>query len=139
MAGEPEAREKFFVISESHCLGFEEERHWTLEEWLAHEGMKDYNTMNEGWIEIITSSRSLGEGKDAARKLQMFFMASYNVDRFRNFIFQSRFFELFSVKPEVKAGLFQDDVQLMQFAFKWLKFALFGERTIPMKATDRPE
>ena len=132
--GERDAREKFFVVREAHCLGFMEEKQWSLDEWLGHEGVKDYSFMNREWLEIITSRKSLGvSGKDATRKFQMFFMASYNLDEFRTFVFQSKFFELFEVPQDLHDALAQSDVSLLKFAFSWLKFSLFGEKTMERK------
>lgn len=130
--GEKNAREKFFIVDESHCLGLQEERPWTLDNWLNHEGVSEYSAMNDQWLEIVTSSKSLGAGNDAARKFQMFFMASYNLDKFRKFIFESRFFDLFEVEAALKEKLSSDDVELMKFAFDWLKFSLFGDKTIQL-------
>ena len=62
----------------------------------------------------------------------MFFMASYNLDKFRQFIFKSKFFDRFRVDSELKDILKIDDTRLMHFAFDWLKFSLFGEKTIPL-------
>ena len=126
-------KEKFFVVHEDHCLGFGEDRSWTVEEWLADQGVHEYNHMNDGWLEIISSPKSLGPEKDIPRKIQMFFMASYNLDKFREFIFGSRFFDLFDVDGEKRKKLGSDDVALMSFAFDWLKFSLFGERTLSIK------
>jgi len=89
---EKAVREKFFVVKEEHCMGFEEERVWTVESWMSDQGLDEYNGMNDRWLEIISSSRSLGSKEDIPRKLQMFFMVSYNLDRFRSFLFGSRFF-----------------------------------------------
>ena len=90
--------------------------------------------MNDGWLEIISSPKSLGPEKDIPRKIQMFFMASYNLDKFRQFIFGSRFFDLFDVDAEKRKKLGSNDVALMSFAFDWLKFSLFGERTLSIKS-----
>jgi Fe-S-cluster containining protein len=127
------ALEKFFLVIEDHCLGFQEDREWTIDEWMKHEGIHEYNAMNDPWLEIITSQKSLGAEKDRHRKMQMFFMASYNLDRFREFLFKSRFFELFDIHPDSQEGLATDDIALMKFAFKWLNFSLFGEKTIQLK------
>ena len=129
----PNALEKFFLVVEEHCLGFQEDKEWAVEEWLKNEGVHEYNTMNDQWLEIITSSKSLGPKEGITRKIQMFFMASYNLDRFREFIFKSRFFDLFDVEPHIKEGLASDDVELMKFVFNWLKFSLFGEKTMRIK------
>ena len=60
----------------------------------------------------------------------MFYLASYNLDKFRRFVFESRFFQLFQVSPEKREGLRTHDVELMKFAFDWLKYSLFGEKTL---------
>ena len=128
--GEKEAREKYFIVNEKHCLGFQEERQWTIEEWMANEGVDEYKALNDQWLEIITSKKDLGPEKDVSRKIRMFFMASYNIDKFREFVFKSKFFNLFEVEPALKKKLAFDDIELMKFGFDWLKFSLFGEKTI---------
>ena len=75
----------------------------------------------------------LGPEKDVPRKTQMFYMASYNLDKFREFIFKSRFFDLFQVESDLKEKLDSDDVALMKFGFDWLKFSLFGDMTIQIR------
>lgn len=132
--GKRDTVEKFFMIEEKHCLGFHEDREWTLEEWLENQGLDDYNMFNDLWMEIITSSKDLGQGEDFKKKVQMFNMASYNLDRFREFLFGSRFFTLFDVEPDIQDELASDDTELIIFAFKWLKFSLFGEDTIQIKS-----
>lgn len=125
--GSKRAAEQFFLVEEAHCRGFEENREWTVADWAAHEGLDQYNQMNDKWLEILTSRKGLGPKEIAAKKVQMFFMASYNLDRFREFVFHSRFFQLFEVDPAVKGKIAENDVDLMLFAFEWLKHALFGE------------
>jgi hypothetical protein len=131
---EKEAREKFFMVREDHCLGFQEEKEWTIKEWMAGEGLDEYNAMNDRWLEIISSQKSLGSENNIPKKLQMFFMASYNLDTFRSFLFNSPFFDRFLVESDLQEKIASDDKALMSFAFDWLKFSLFGEKTIQIKA-----
>ncbi|MBW1780865.1 MAG: YkgJ family cysteine cluster protein [Deltaproteobacteria bacterium] len=131
--GEKAAHNRFFVVAESHCQGFKEKRAWTLDEWLDHEGVKEYDTINDQWFGIVTSSKTLGPKAHIPKKHQMFFMASYNLDKFREFIFNSRFFDRFQVDSALKMKLEIDDVTLMRFGFDWLRFSLFGEKTIQIK------
>jgi len=126
-------REKYFIVDEDHCLGFQEDREWIIEKWLKNEGVDEYNKMNDQWLGIITSQKSLGPEKDYHQKIQMFFMASYNLDKFREFVFKSKFFKRFKIETTHKESLSSDDVELMKFAFGWLKFSLFGEKTIQIK------
>jgi Fe-S-cluster containining protein len=123
-------QERFFIVEEKHYLGFRGPREWSLKEWLASEGVNEYNAMNDLWSEIITSAKDLGPAKGIQRKMQMFYLASYNLDKFRKFIFESRFFQLFQVAPEKRELLRTDDVELMKFALDWLKYSLFGEKTL---------
>ena len=130
---ETESREKYFIVDESHCRGFQEEKKWSLTEWLSHEGVKEYKDMNNAWLGIMTSSKSLGPKAHLAQKHQMFFMASYNLDKFRQFLFHSKFFTHFQVDNELKDRMETDDVALMAFGFDWLKFSLFGDKTLQVK------
>jgi len=130
---EKAAREKLFVVEERHCLGFREKKVWTVEKWIVEQGMADYNAMNDKWLEIVGTSKSLGPEETIQRKLQVFHMASYNLDKFRSFIFQSRFFDLFDVDPERRGKIASDDIALMLFSLDWLKFSLFGENTFSIK------
>ena len=95
--------------------------------------MDEYNAMNDLWAEILTSTKDLGPTKDVQKKMQMFSMASYNLDRFRKFVFESRFFQLFQVEEEKREVLASEDVELMKFAFDWLRYSLFGEKTIRLR------
>jgi Fe-S-cluster containining protein len=128
--------EKFFVVEESHCRGFGENKSWTLDEWIDHEGAAEYSTMNDQWLKLVTASRKL-EGKAITQKMQMFFMASYNLDKFRTFLFESRFFDLFEVDSDLKKELRNQDVSLMEFGIKWLGFSLFGDKTLQPKEHGR--
>lgn len=131
--GKTDTCEHFFIVQEKHCLGFQEDKEWTIDEWMKNEGLEKYNTMNDKWLEIITSPKNLGREKETAQKIQMFFMASYNLDKFRKFIFESNFLKLFEIEPALKEKLFSDDVELMKFAFDWLKFSLYGDKTIRIR------
>lgn len=130
VSGKQDAREHYFVIREDHCEGFKEEKTWTLEEWISHEGLRSYTDMNDRWLAILNSPKSLGPEEYLAKKHKMFFMASYDIDRFRKFIFESKFFFLFEISPEKKQELSSSDEALLLFAYEWLKFSLFGEKTL---------
>ena len=131
--GQSNTSEQFFTVNESHCLGFDEDVKWTIGEWIENEGLQEYNEINDQWMEIITSHKSLGIEDDSVKKIQMFYMASYNLDKFRNFLFESSFFKLFEVDPARKDKMKDNKKELLLFSFCWLKFSLFGETTLTMK------
>lgn len=127
-------REMFFVVQEDHCQGFQEDKVWDIDEWLADQGLTPYNQMNDQWMEVITSRASLGAPEQIVRKVQMFYMASYNLDRFRSFVFQSRFLEMFALPSGMVDQVRRDETALLTLAFNWLRFALFGEKTLIPKS-----
>ena len=134
VGGGSETRTKLFLVREPHCLGLRERKTWTVAEWLASEGLSEYIALNDQWLEITTSRKSLGRREDILRKIQMFTMASYNLDRFKTFVFESRFLDLFEIDPDLREQLRHDEPALLRFAMQWLKFSLFGEPTMKLKS-----
>jgi uncharacterized protein len=55
-------------------------------------------------------------------------MAAYDLDRFRSFVFDTRFLELFEVDEARVEALRTDDEELLEFAMDWLAFSLFQEK-----------
>jgi hypothetical protein len=126
-------QEKYFFVREDHCLGFREPHDWTIEEWVEDQGLKEYDGKNSAWLDIVTSTQRLGPEKDIPRKIQMFCMASYNLDSFRSFVFKSRFLDFFDVSPELRDRIASDDEALLAFAMNWLKFSLYGMKTMNLR------
>ena len=126
-------REAFFLVKEAHCRGFEAGRDWTVQDWLADQGLTEYNLFNDLWMEVITSKASLGPDEHRGRKIQMFFMVSYNLDRFRDFVFQSPFLARFDVPAETVEAARRDDAALLRLGLDWLAFALYGKKTIAVR------
>jgi len=132
-------RTKLFLVQEPHCLGLQEEKTWSIEGWFESEALNEYIARNDQWLEITTSRKSLGRRADVLRKTQMFTMASYNLDRFKAFVFESRFLDLFEVGPDLREQLRHDEPALLRFAMEWLKFSLFGEPTMKLKGASPKE
>ena len=60
----------------------------------------------------------------------MFFMASYDMDRFRRFVMSDAFIKMYDLDDEEYAVLETDDIALMNFGFKLMKQVFFGELSI---------
>ena len=52
-----------------------------------------------------------------------------NIDRLREFIFNSSFIKRYQIKTEVLKEIKADDVALMKFGFEWVKFFVWGMRS----------
>ena len=64
---------------------------------------------------------------------QFFFMASYDVDRFREFIRSEGFSYTYDVDAETMEELLTDDIALMEFGDRMVRQIMYAEETIPLK------
>ena len=123
----------YFLLKESICKGFEFDKKWTVGEWLKDQEITKYNEIGE-YFKDITLNKFFEEGGNLPpEKIEMFFMACYNLDKFREFLFNSTFFEKFEIDDETKSKIKGDDIELLKFGYDWLKFSLFGEELITVK------
>ena len=66
-------------------------------------------------------------------QVEMFYMACYDLDRFRRFVFETSFLRLFDVDEARVEALLHDDEELLEFALQWLRFSLFQEKTMKLR------
>ena len=118
----------YFFVNEPHCLGFEEEKSWTVEEWRKDQGVDVHDEINKKWTDLLVRKRSFPSSiKFTEQAKNMFFMVSYNIDKFRRFVFESTFLERFDVDDETLDKIKEDDVALLDFGVGWLKDILFKQ------------
>jgi len=134
-----EAKEDFhFIVREDHCRGHAEAKTQSVAEFRKEQGVERYEQINRGWIDVLmklASWRSLGGvmGKEpSAQVRQMFFMVSTDVERFRRFVFDSRFLQIYAIPEEALELAAKNDEALLQLGFDWLKNVLFNEPTLEM-------
>jgi Fe-S-cluster containining protein len=123
----------FLLIKEDHCKGHEEDHVQTVQEYREEQGVVDYDDYNREWYVIVLKKRSTGPtiGKPSDMSLQLFFMASYDMDRFRRFVTSDSFKKTYQLADEFFEAVETDDVALMQFGFKLMRQVLYGELNIP--------
>lgn len=122
----------FLLVKEPHCKGHEEDQIQTIGEYREAQGVEEYDDLNHEWYQIILKKKSTGPsiGKPSDMSLQLFFMASYDMDRFRRFVMSEAFIKMYDLNDEEYAALETDDNALMKFGFKLMKQVFFGELTI---------
>lgn len=121
-----EKDEFFFTVKEAHCMGFDENKEWTVAEWRQDQGVDLRDKVNDGWMELIVRKKSLPLSmKLSEESKQMFFLVCYNIDKFREFVFTSTFLERYDLPEEKIAEMKEDDIKLLQFGFEWLKASFF--------------
>jgi hypothetical protein len=55
------------------------------------------------------------------------------MDRFRRFVFESRFLEVFDIDKEEIEKIKTDEIVLMKLGFKYIKYLLMLEETLKVK------
>lgn len=125
----------YALVKEDHCLGHNEPRELTIDEYRSEQGVEEYDELARGWRQLILKKKSSGPsvGKPSKSSLQLFFMVCYDVDRFRGFVVSEGFNELYDLDMEETIEILGDDTRLMLFGFRFLRQVLLGENTIPLK------
>jgi uncharacterized protein len=124
----------YFFVHEPHCLGFEEEKEWTIREWRKDQGVDIHDDINAEWTDLVVRKRSFPPNlKLIEESKKMFFLVSYNIDKFKAFVFESSFLDRYDIDAETIEKIKADDVALLKFGLKWLKDVLFKEGSYKLK------
>jgi Fe-S-cluster containining protein len=130
--GEAFDRQGYALVREDHCLGHREPCTQTIDAYRTEQGVDVYDELSHGWRQLILKKKSSGPtvGKPSKRSLELFFMVCYDIDRFRAFVASDAFSSIYDVPADELRSLLTDDVELLQFGFRFLRQVLFGEATI---------
>ena len=130
----PSSKEEGFSIKEGNaCLGLKEEKWWTIEEWKKEQRTDAYDKMNESYKEITFHDYFLKGNKLDPGRSQILYMACYDLDEFKKFIFETRFFDIYDVEKEIIERVKEEEEELLSFGYRWVRFNLFGEDTLRLK------
>lgn len=124
--------EYYYIVRENHCKGFEEETEWSVREWLEEQGAEIYNEMNDLFMEVLASRMKCPERQFTDKELKMFYMACYNIDRFKDFVSQTSFLDYFDIDEGIVNA---SDEELMKLAIKWVRFSIFREKTLKLRSS----
>jgi len=86
-------------------------------------GVDVHDRINAQWADLIVpSKRSFPPERcsGSEKTKQMFFLASYNIDKFRTFVFESSFLKRYPADPQTLDKI-KIDGALLEFGLTWLK------------------
>jgi len=126
-----EKEEYYYIVKEDHCEGFEEEKEWSVREWIEDQGAEIYNQMNDLFMEVLSSRMKSPDRQFTDKELKMFYMACYNIDRFRDFVSETKFLDYFDVDEDIVNAR---DEELMKLGIKWVRFSIFREKTLKLRS-----
>ncbi len=97
--------------------------------------MDDYNEINARWgrIDSLLRQNSFGEKALDSPAMKMAYMASYNMDIFRRFMFESSFLSRFHLPQERLEAVRESDTALLLLGFDWILRFLYGQGPLSAK------
>jgi|LQYC01.1.fsa_nt_gi Fe-S-cluster containining protein len=129
----PIKEEFYFFIKNPNCLGYQGDREWTIGSWRIEQGADLYDEMNREWKEIQLRRNTSEQSKLPSNKQAMLYLASYDIDKFRKFVFESKLLDILEIDKEEVEKIKIDEIALMKFGFKYLKYILMLEETLKVR------
>lgn len=126
--GEGPPKPVYFFRPPDFCLGRHESNELTMEAYEADQETARYRDMTRRWAEVkrlFERDPWRGEGPYGARG-KMAFMAAYNVDRFRDFVFNSSFRKRFQVRKKALEKAKRGDRAMLLLGFDWIRLIVSG-------------
>jgi Fe-S-cluster containining protein len=123
----------YFLLKEEGCKGWNEAKEWTVRQWLEDQGIEEYDLWGEQFKELTLHAFFEQGGVLSPEKMHMLFTACYDLDSFREIVFDSTMLQRFEVDEDFIEEMSYDDEGLLRFAYLWLRFSLFGEPTVRVK------
>jgi Fe-S-cluster containining protein len=128
-----EDRPFHFLLSDQTCLGHTGGRSQTVREWRAEQGIDDYDMHGTSFKDLMLHEFWDRQIPLSPEKLEIYYTACYDLDRFRRFVFDTTLLATFEVDTERVEVMREDDEELLEFAMQWLRFCLCGDRTMRLK------
>ena len=116
------------LVREEHCKGFAESQKYTSAEWFAHQGLLEYNAINDEVLSLLQQDqvrRGVGLTPD---ERDIFLVALYKLDQFRKKVSTAAFHNKYRLSKEESRSVLADDVNLLRFGIRWLREVLFTEK-----------
>ncbi|MCF6289615.1 MAG: YkgJ family cysteine cluster protein [Desulfobacterales bacterium] len=128
MLGRNARREEFHVlVREPHCRGFNDQaRTWTVDQWIADQGLLEYNRINDELLFLFHHPRvrrGLVLSKDERDR---FILALYRLDEFRALVAGPGLGKDFTLDPATREAALDNDTELLRLGVRWLQTLLLG-------------
>jgi Fe-S-cluster containining protein len=129
-------RASYALVKEDHCHGHFEDRKLTIDEYRKEQGLEEYDEHGRAWRQLILKVKSAGPaiGNMSKTSLRFFFMACYDLDRFREFVRSTGFSTTYDIDQATRDELLTDDMALLRFGDRMIRQIMYGEETIALKS-----
>jgi hypothetical protein len=122
--GTGETPEAYLLLKEPHCRGFETPDEQTVAEWVAGQGLAEYNRHNDELMAFISRKRRLRPGPLDGPGRKQVFTALYDLDALRKSIVKEGKLEGLDIGSGEMAAVTADDLALLKLGIRWLTHSL---------------
>ncbi|MFZ0943218.1 MAG: YkgJ family cysteine cluster protein [Syntrophobacteraceae bacterium] len=125
--------QEFLIEEKATCHGFRGDKKSTIREWKRDQDIDIYDKMNDFYKDITLHDFFQKGNKLDSGKAKLLYTACYDLDAFKRFLFETRFFDIYDVEEEVIEKIKTDNEELLLFGFRWVRFNLFSEDTLKLR------
>jgi Fe-S-cluster containining protein len=125
----------YFLQTLGFCQGPDQPERWTTATWRESQGVIVQEELEQGYRELVSHPWFIGGRQLDPKRMEMFHMACYDLDKFRRFVFESSFLRRFELPDDLVEQMRESDHALLKFAFTWLRYALFAEPTMKVRGS----
>ncbi len=123
----------YFLLKEESCQGHQDARELTIQEWMDEQGVDAYDEWGEAFKELSLHKFFDDYDPLPPSKMEMFFNATYDLQKFREFVFGSTLLDRFDVDEDFIEQARTNQEALLRFGFLFIRFAVFGEPTMKIR------
>ncbi|PMP84557.1 MAG: zinc/iron-chelating domain-containing protein, partial [Thermodesulfobium narugense] len=127
--------EFFFFIREKFCKGFSQGKEFTVGDWLQDQKADYLLEKNKDWLEFVLRRNVMGVEPFNEKEASLYFMAIYDLDKFRKFVFDTKFLDIFEISKVRIETMKKNDEELLKFGMDYLFFMFRIKKTLEPKKT----
>ncbi|MCU0540115.1 MAG: YkgJ family cysteine cluster protein [Desulfobacterales bacterium] len=116
-----ELTESFYLLREPHCRGFEGPTRQRVDEWVACQGLSDYNRENDRLLELIALKNRRHPGPLSSATGDRIFTALYDADAFRAALAGGRLPGGTALCEQFPGAARGDDLALLHAGLAWAR------------------
>ena len=117
--------ERFFLVHEEHCRGFDAGKRWTARAWLADQELAPYNRSNDRYMRLMVKVKTAAQPV-SERMAAMCLLAFFQLDRFKDFLTNMGVFDKVDISDARRMAVLEDEEARLDFAFDWIELVLCG-------------
>ncbi len=130
-----EEEDHYFLVKESYCKGHLEERELTIDDYRQEQQVVEFDRNSHMYRRMILKKKSGGPaiGTLSKNSLSFYFMATYDIDRFRDFVLSEGFVKVYDIPEEELVEAIKDDLKLLELGDRVMRQVFFGEKLIKQR------